>query len=147
VIVSVSTNLAAPAARVWDAVKRPDTLRYVTRGLLGFRPLTPIPDRMSEGDVFRLKLLFFGFLPGWAHEIRIVRLDEERRRIETSEGGGAVKTWNHVIAVDPADGDGTRYSDRIEIEAGPLTPVVAGYAHLFYRYRQRRWRKLAQTLR
>ena len=146
-VVQVATELSAPPARVWDAVKQPDTLRYITRGLLDFRPLGPIPDRLAEGDVVRLKLLFFGFLPGWAHEIRIVRVDEEARRIETAEGGGAVKKWNHVIAVDPADGDRTHYSDRIEIDAGPLTPLVAGYAQLFYRYRQRRWRRLAQTLR
>jgi ligand-binding SRPBCC domain-containing protein len=145
VVVQVATELAAPPERVWEAVKQPGTLRYITRGLLGFRPLTPIPDRLAEGDVIRLKLLFFGFLPGWAHEIRIVRMDEEGRRIETAEGGGGVRTWNHLISVDPA-GDRTRYSDRIEIDAGPLTPLVAGYAHLFYRYRQHRWRRLARTL-
>ena len=49
------------------------------------------------------------------------------------------------VSIDPA-GDRTRYSDRIEIDAGPLTPLVAGYAQLFYRYRQRRWRRLARTL-
>jgi ligand-binding SRPBCC domain-containing protein len=146
VIVEVGTELAAPPERVWETVKKVDTLRYLTRGVLGFRPLGAVPDRLQAGDVIRVRLIFIHVLPGWSHEIRIVKLDEEGRRIETAEGGGAVRTWNHVIAVDPAGDGRTRYSDRIEIGAGPLTPLVAGYAHLFYRYRQRRWRRLARTL-
>jgi hypothetical protein len=114
--------------------------------VLGFRPLGTPPDRLHEGDVIRVRLLFFHVLPGWVHEIRILRVDDAARRIETSEAGGAVKTWNHLIAVE-SDGAGrSRYSDEIEIEAGPLTRAVAAYAQLFYRYRQRRWRKLARTL-
>jgi carbon monoxide dehydrogenase subunit G len=144
--VRVSTDLAAPPERVWEAVKKIDTLRYITRGLLGFRRLGAVPDALREGDVIRVRLMFFHVLPGWSHEIRIVRLDEEMRRIETSEAGGAVKTWKHMIAVEPAGAEATRYSDEIEIDAGPLTALVAGYARLFYRYRQRRWRKLARTL-
>jgi carbon monoxide dehydrogenase subunit G len=143
----VRTELAAPPERVWEAVKKVDTLRYITRGLLGFRPLGTVPGILRGGDVIRVRLVFFHVLPAWAHEIRIVRLDEATRRIETSEAGGAVKTWNHLIAVEPAGAGATRYSDEIEIEAGPLTAAVGAYAQLFYRYRQRRWRKLARTLR
>jgi hypothetical protein len=36
--------------------------------------------------------------------------------------------------------------DRIEIDAGVMTPLVAGFAAIFYRYRQRRWRALAPVL-
>jgi hypothetical protein len=94
----------------------------------------------------RVRLLFFHLLPGWTHEIWIVTVDEGARRIETTEHGGAVKTWNHVLSVDPAGPGRSRYSDTIEIEAGPLTRLVWVYAHLFYRYRQWRWRRLARTL-
>ncbi len=41
-------------------------------------------------------------------------------------------------------GSRSRYSDVIDIDAGILTPLVWGFAHLFYHYRQMRWRKLAQ---
>ena len=122
-----------------------DTLRYITRGLLGFRPLAPVPDHVGAGDVIRVRLLFFHLLPGWAHEIRIVSLDQDSRRIDTAEHGGAVKKWNHAITVEPSRG-GTRYTDEIDIDAGPLTPLIWAYAHLFYRYRQLRWRRLARTL-
>lgn len=39
------------------------------------------------------------------------------------------------------------YEDRIVIDAGVPTPVVAAYAAGFYRHRQRRWRALARLLR
>jgi ligand-binding SRPBCC domain-containing protein len=146
VIVRLGTELAAPPERVWETVQKVDTLRYITRGLLGFRPLSPVHDGLGEGDVIRIRLLFFHVLPAWKHEIRIVRVDEEARRIETAEHGGAVKTWKHQISVDPAGGGNTYYTDRIEVDAGPLTPLIWAYAQLFYRYRQRRWRKLARTL-
>ena len=123
-------------------MKKVETLQYITRGLLGFRPLGPIPAELAAGDVVRVRLLFFHVIPAWAHEIRIVSVDEPGRRIETAEGGGAVKTWNHVITVEPAGTGRTRYTDAIEIEAGALTPLIRGYAHAFYRYRQRRWRQM-----
>jgi ligand-binding SRPBCC domain-containing protein len=142
----VSTELAAPPERVWETLKQVDTLRYITRGLLGFRPLGPVPDALGAGDVVRVRLLFFHVVPAWAHEIRIVSVDEQARQIETREHGGGVKTWNHRLMVEPAASGGTRYTDRIEIEAGRITRLVWAYAHVFYRYRQWRWRRLARTL-
>jgi hypothetical protein len=127
-------------------VKKADTLRYITRGVLGFRPLAPVPETLGAGDVVRIRLLFFHLLPAWKHEIRIVEVDEDARQITTAEHGGAIKTWNHVIKVEPGVDSRARYTDRIEIEAGPLTALVWAYAQLFYRYRQRRWRRLARTL-
>ena len=38
------------------------------------------------------------------------------------------------------------YTDRIDIDAGIFTPVVAGYARWSYKMRQRRWRELAKEL-
>jgi ligand-binding SRPBCC domain-containing protein len=143
-IVEVATELAAPPERVWETLKKVDTLRYITRGLLGFRPLAPVSDDLGPGDVIRIRLLFFHVIPGWTHEIRISEIDEEGRRIETTEHGGAVKTWNHRLTVEPAGR--SRYTDRIEIEAGAMTRLVWAYANLFYRYRQWRWRRLARTL-
>ncbi len=54
--------------------------------------------------------------------------------------------WNHDIVVEPVDERTCRYTDRIVIDAGPLTLAVVGFAHLFYRHRQRRWRRLAPVL-
>lgn len=37
-----------------------------------------------------------------------------------------------------------RYTDTVDIDAGPLTGVVARAAVWIYRYRQARWRRLAR---
>ena len=39
------------------------------------------PERLAEGETYRVRLLFFGLLPAWWHEIRIVRLDDAHREI------------------------------------------------------------------
>jgi hypothetical protein len=145
-VVRVSTELEIPADRAWETVKKVDTLRYITRGVLGFRPLGEVHETITEGDVIRVRLMFFHFIPAWKHEIRIMGVDEEARRIETMEKGGSVDRWNHVITVEPAGEGRSLYTDRIDIGAGRMTRLVAAYAKVFYRYRQRRWRKLARQL-
>lgn len=145
-LVRVSTRLPAPAGVVWDIAQRTDTLRYVTRGLLGFRLEGDVPERLAEGETYRMRLLFFGLLPAWRHEIRVVRLDDAHREIRTEEHGGPVRTWRHRIAVDEEGWGSTRYLDEIEIAAGVATPIVWVYTQLFYRYRQRRWRRLARRI-
>jgi hypothetical protein len=62
------------------------------------------------------------------------------------EFGGLITTWNHDIEVTPVDTTTCRYRDRIEIEAGVMTPLIVLYARWFYRMRQRRWRALAKGL-
>jgi hypothetical protein len=160
VIARISTELETSADRAWDAVQKVDTLRYVTRGVLGFRPARgedQPPERIHAGDVFRLRLFFFHVLPAWRHEIAIREVDEERRELSTTERGGLVKRWNHAIRISelpPATGEElsqpgrarARYTDELDIGAGVLTAFVWAYAQLFYRYRQWRWRRLARTL-
>ena len=144
--ISVSTELDAPADRVWAQLKKPETLAYVTRGVLGFRPLGEIPDEFEEGWVVRVRLFFFHVVPAWKHEIRIVRLDDGARELYTNERGGPVRKWNHLLRVEPLSESRSRYTDEIETSAGPLTATVWLYAQLFYRYRQLRWRRLARSL-
>jgi hypothetical protein len=146
-IARVSTVLDASPPAAWEAVKRLDTFRYVTRGVLGYRAPDGTPDDLREGMVVRGRLYFFHVLPAWSHEIRVVRVDEDAREILTSENGGPVKNWGHLILVEPGPQPGRcRYTDEIDIRAGVLTPLVWAYAHVFYRYRQARWRRLARTL-
>lgn len=61
--------------------------------------------------------------------------------METSEGGGAIRSWNHTLSVAEVDG-ASRYVDRIVIDAGPMTGAAARFAESLYAYRQRRLGKL-----
>src|SRR3989304_4849749 len=122
-IARISTHLDASAELAWRAVKKIDTLRYVARGLLGFAG-DGVPDEARAGDAFRVRLMLFNVLPGWTHEMRIVRVDEQKRELYSNERGGIVRAWNHLIRIEPESESRCRYSDEIEIDAGPMTPLV-----------------------
>ena len=151
-VVDLSTYLEAPPEKVWSAVKKPSTFAYVTKGLMDAAVLTgsslegmPDEDWAQAGRKIELKLKALSAIPLWRHTIEIQSVDEQNRTIQTSERGGAVKSWRHRITVEP-EGTGSRYRDRVEIEAGVATPAVHALALMLYRYRQARWRELARTL-
>jgi len=102
VIARVSTGLECSAEQAWETVQKPETLQYITRGVLGFRALDDLPERFGAGTVVRVRLFFFHVIPAWKHAIAIVRLDPERREIYTNERGGPVRDWNHLIRVEDA---------------------------------------------
>lgn len=147
-LVRVSTELEAPAERVWPLLKRTETLRYVTRGLLGIDALGGgvLPAAWRPGEELCVRLRPLHVLPGWLHCITTVAVDDERREALTNERGGPIKAWRHRLVVEPLPGGRSRYTDEIAIDAGRLTPVVGAFAHLFFRYRQARWRGLARVL-
>ncbi len=146
-IVNISTLLDTSADRAWDAVKKTATLLHVTRGMLGFTGAEAWPDEWREGSSTSTRFVFFHLLPApWRHELRVVRISDNERQIYSNERGGVIRRWNHLIQIEPRTGPSCRYADRIEIDAGPLTPLVWAYAHVFYRYRQMRWRRLARSL-
>lgn len=87
---------------------------------------------------FRFRL--FGVIPFGTHTIHIVRFDPAG--VSSREGNEHVPVWNHDILMDPLDADHTRYTDRVEIQAGWKTVFVWLWANLFYAHRQRRWIRL-----
>jgi len=146
-IARISTELDAPADVVWAALKRKATFLHVTRGMLNFTGSDGWPDEFEEGQRLSTRMLFFGLFPApWLHELQVVRVNDGAREVYSNEGGGPIETWNHTLRVEPLPDGRSRYTDEIEIQAGPLTPAVWVFAHVLYRYRQARWRGLARLL-
>jgi hypothetical protein len=83
-------------------------------------------------------------IPAYRHTIEIVEVDESTRTVRTHEHGGVLKTWNHTLHVEAVDGTSCRYSDTIDIDAGPATALAAAVATGLFRYRHRRWHKLVR---
>lgn len=141
--VELTSFLPTDPAIVWDHVQTPRLLHYVARGMIRFVPKGGAwPDRWHEGR-FQAWMLLFGFIPiGW-QSIGIEMPPQEPGRFAVRDNGFGplIRRWDHWICIAPENG-GTRYTDRVEIEAGVLTPVIAAFARLFYGHRQRRWRKL-----
>ena len=142
--IEITTHLAAPPERISAEIMRPALLLHVSAPMLRFQPIDPpaLPETWRDGQ-YKLRMLAFGILPvGW----QTVGLETQPMRgevwsIRDNGHGAMIKTWDHMIEVAP-DGDGSRYTDRVTVDAGWLTPFVALFARIFYRHRQRRWRRL-----
>src|SRR3972149_5978237 len=111
--VKVSTLLNAPVDRVWDTVKKPQTLVRVSRGVMRFGGADKWPSEWREGEDIQTRFFFFGFLPAfWTHHLRVVRLNQQRREILTNERGGLIPRWDHFIQVDAEAEGRARYPGR-----------------------------------
>jgi hypothetical protein len=144
--ITVSTELEAPADVVWAAATTPHVFVHVAKGMLRFPAAERLDRPWRVGDQVEGWTLLFGVIPFSIHRLSIESIDDQRRRIMSDEGGGMIRTWRHELLTTPLGDDRCDYLDRIEIDAGVMTPLVAGFAAVFYRYRQRRWRALAPLL-
>jgi hypothetical protein len=94
-----------------------------------------------EGTTVRFRLRIFG-IPFGVHTIGVHRIDGTAHIIQTHEGNSLVPVWNHRIALEPAGGASTIYTDEVEVGAGWKTGLVRLWGVFFYRRRQRKWLKL-----
>jgi hypothetical protein len=112
----------------------------VVRPLLGVQG--DLPETLDEGETIELRLKLLNAVPVNRHTIKLIELDDATRTARTNEHGGALKTWNHTIHVEPLSDGTCRYSDSIDLDAGRLTPVALAIANAIFAHRQRRWHKL-----
>ncbi len=145
--VRVSTQFACTDDELWEKITEPSSLQFVTSPILSFVP-------QNEGDLtgewqvnrtYSLRLYLLKFIPLGEHTITLVKIDRERNRIISRESGQLATVWNHIISFYEVESGLVRYTDEIEIKAGWLTPAIWLFAHLFYRHRQRRWKKLLKS--
>ena len=144
--ISISTPLDCSADDAFDALGSIQTFVHVARGAIRFPAAERVREPLAVGDEIVGWTFLLGVVPLTRHTLGIVRLDPAERVLVSNESGGFVRRWDHTISTTPTP-DGCRYEDRIDIDAGILTPVVVAFAHAFYRYRQFRWRRLAPVLR
>lgn len=147
--IEISTHLPAAPDLIWKQVCTSRLLTYVTHPLIEFRPIEPrsFPAEWAEGD-YQTEMRLFGIFPIGRQTIGI-RYPEElssKRLILRDDGHGAsAKVWDHYIFVESDGNQGTKYTDRVTIDAGRRTPFVTAFAWIFYSHRQRRWRRLVQS--
>ncbi len=140
--VAVTSILPAPPERVWSELRKTESFLFVTKGMMSFAETEAWPALlMEQGKVMPIRLKLWGVGPYLGHVIRFVEVDADRRIVQTEEQGGLVRVWDHRMTMEPHDGGTTRYTDRVQLQAGVLTPFVRPFAMAFYRHRQRRWRE------
>jgi len=133
-----------PAApdRVFDLVSDLDTLHAVTRPWIQFHHLPSGPVR--TGQVVDVAISVLGLFPARPYRMRVEWCDPTTRQMRTREDGVGVSSLVHDLRV-VADGTGARLLDRIEIDAGWKTPLLAVLAWWLYRWRHHvRLRLIAQ---
>lgn len=106
-----------------------------TRPISSYRGLPA--QTMEPGQTYRTDVRVFGLFNTRDYDIRVESICDASRRIETSESGGGVRMWRHTLEVQQ-DGDGAVWIDRVTIDAGGMTPVLARYARFMYRHRHAR---------
>ena len=104
----------------------------------------PRTDRFDQGSRIEGWLLLGWVLPIHRHHLEVVRVDHGAMTLSSNEWNWVLRRWDHDIVVERREGDRSRYTDRVVIDAGPFTLPVATFAWLFHRYRQSRWRQLAR---
>jgi hypothetical protein len=147
-----TTILDCPAERAWQEAQTSRLLAYVAWPLVVLQPIQPteLPESWAESS-YLVRMRLFGCLPFGNQSIVISRpfVDptpgRQRYVLRDNGHGNLITTWDHVITIRETEDGRTHYTDRVEIRAGILTPFIWSYASLFYRHRQRRWRRLART--
>lgn len=143
--VTLATDLVCTADEAWRLVQTIELLRYVLAPWVEFSfPAGDEPERFSAGQCFELRMTIFK-VPMGVHRITLLEIDHRKRLIQTEESSSLVRQWRHRIRIEPRP-HGCRYEDRIEVDAGVLTPGVWLFAQGLFRHRQRKWRHIAQRL-
>lgn len=151
-IVEVSTYLDAPPDVIREHAIRPQLLEFVSKGMIRFKPIDPpaFPETWEDG-AYRVGMYWKGFVPiGW----QSIGIEHQSKGADTDENGvwrlrdnghsATIRSWDHMLSIAP-EGRGTRYGDRLDLDAGLLTPLVALFAKRFYEHRQKRWRLLVEN--
>ncbi len=128
-------------------IRRPALFLHVAAPLVHFSPIgvDRFPDRWEEGE-YRGAMRLFGLLPiGWQAIVIEFPTSADTDLVLRDRGyGPLLREWDHRIAVSP-HGSGTRYVDRLTLDAGWLTPIAAFGVKQFFRHRQRRLVALDQA--
>lgn len=142
--VDISTQLPCDSRDAIEHAKSSRLLLHVAKPLVTFVPIEPaqLPGTWTDGTYW-VSLRLFGIIPFGKQAIVISYPSSAPFTLRDNGHSAMIRTWDHVITITPS-GNGTLYRDRVAIEAGMLTPIMWLFAQLFYRHRQRRWRRLAR---
>jgi hypothetical protein len=153
-VVMLKERLECSPAAAWRALQSPTVMREVAGPWIAYASKEEggFPSRWEPGD-HPVSLLAAGFVPFGDQEISIA-LDtttHEGVRIVRDDGRGLdgvpglIRSWYHRMAVAPHPDDptATLYRDRLEFDAGPITPAVWTALWPLWQWRGLRLKQLA----
>lgn len=143
-IAKISTILDTTPDKLWSKIKHPDSLIYVCKPILYFAPKndTKLDKDWEVNKEYNLNLYLFKYIPCGSHKLLIKSINTTANEIVSQESGLLAKTWNHTIKFHAINAKQVQYTDTLEIKSGILTIFVWIFAQIFYRHRQRKWKRL-----
>ena len=145
--VEVTTILPCTLVEASEQVRRPRLMEHVSWPLTVFAPLKPpaLPAVWEPGE-YLVRMWSFGVVPLGTQTISISFPPGPAgggTRLRDNGSGQLLRRWDHLITMEATeDGLRTRYTDRVDIDAGWATPLVWAWANVLYRWRQYRWHGL-----
>ncbi|WP_331236463.1 hypothetical protein [Natronorarus salvus] len=146
--VRLSSTIDCSPERLWTETLTTRLLAYVLFPFVSFSPLCgEFPEIWFERR-YPVRILAFGLVPVARHTIDVsIPVVEStpgtQRYVLVDDGSGPLfRTWRHTITVEERGGE-TVLIDEVRIDSGYLTPFAWLFAHVLYRYRQYRIRRLA----
>ncbi|WP_146344823.1 SRPBCC family protein [Falsiphaeobacter marinintestinus] len=131
-VLAFEHHYPVPPDRLFALVTDLDTLEAVTKPWVQFHHLPSGP--VHEGQVIDVALSLFGLFPVRPYQMRVMKCDPVARVMRSEEDGMGIHKLTHELHVQAED-TGAVLTDRIEIDAGWMTPFVAIWAHIIYRRR------------
>ena len=135
--------LPCSVERLAAELPRSALLNYIAWPMLVFVGLDPdpLPERFTARR-YLTRLLIGGRLSIGEHTLDLQEGPRDQGLVWHDAGySPLIKVWDHKIRL--ADFHGmTRYTDEVEVQAGPLTVAAWLFACAFYRHRQRRLSRL-----
>ena len=139
-IVHKSSVFPAPGDVIFQKLQQLETLQYIAKPYATFEPVDDAVHIWTVGSTSSYRFRLFGCIPFGTHTIHIVRFDPDQ--VSSRERNEHVPVWNHDIMMEQIDKDHTKYTDRVEIQAGWKTVFIWLWAKAFYAHRQRKWVRL-----
>lgn len=139
----VSSQLNAPATKVWERVISPEGINDEMRPYLrmtlppGVDEITPETVEIGV-PIGRSWILLFGLLPIDYDDVCLARLEPERGFLERSKMLSQ-RVWEHERTIEPTESgctvtDRVSWQPRLGLPGAPLRPVIGW----FFRHRHKR---------
>ena len=145
--ITICSKLDNSVNKIWDRILNIETLVEICKPMAAFKIITKENIKTWELNIeYTFKLFIYGFIPFGNHKIILETIDTEKNIIKSKERNNIVKIWNHKITIENYGGKITKYTDEVEIYAGIFTLVIAFWGIIFYKHRQKKWKKIAKEL-
>jgi hypothetical protein len=139
--------LPCSMARLAPELAKPMLLNWVSWPMLHFVAVDPpaLLERFVAGR-YRMRLMLGALLPIGEHTLDLQMAPGNGPGLVWHDAGHSdlIKVWDHTIRLEDYYGM-TRYTDEVEVHAGPLTGPAWLFAYAFYTHRQRRLNRLVAS--